>query len=50
MTEQILCDTCVLIDFFSGRDESLFQFNQQGATLFINQIIELELLQSARNK
>ncbi len=50
MSERIWCDTCVLIDFVNGRSQSLTQLNQQGAALFTNPVIELELLQGARNK
>ncbi len=50
MNKQILCDTCVLIDFLKGHSEPLIQLNQQNVTLFINPIIELEILQGARDK
>lgn len=50
MNERILCDTCVLIDFVNGRSQQIAWLQQQGATLFINPVIELELLQGARDK
>ena len=50
MSDSMLCDTCVLIDFLKGRDQQLANFYQQNVLLFINPVIELELLQGARNK
>ncbi len=50
MSDSMLCDTCVLIDFLKGRDQQLANFYQQSVLLFINPVIELELLQGARNK
>lgn len=50
MNEKILCDTCILIDFINGKSQALSQLYLQNAMLFINPIIELELLQGARNK
>ncbi|OUD15316.1 type II toxin-antitoxin system VapC family toxin [Thioflexithrix psekupsensis] len=50
MSEKILCDTCVLIDFFKGCNDEIIELNKKGIFLFINSIIELEILQGARNK
>ncbi len=50
MNEKILCDTCILIDFMNGKSQILSQLYLQNAMLFINPIIELELLQGTRNK
>ncbi len=50
MNEKILCDTCILIDFINGKSQALSLLYLQNALLFINPIIELELLQGARNK
>jgi len=50
MNEKILCDTCILIDFINGKNQALSQLYAQNAMLFINPIIELELLQGSRNK
>lgn len=50
MSEKILCDTCVLIDFFTEQETQIKQLQQQEALLFINPVIELEILQGARNK
>ncbi|MEY3788553.1 MAG: hypothetical protein RLZ75_2760 [Pseudomonadota bacterium] len=50
MNKRILCDTCVLIDFVNGRSQQITQLHDQNTVLFINPVIELELLQGARNK
>jgi tRNA(fMet)-specific endonuclease VapC len=50
MNEKVLCDTCTLIDFVNGKSNAISQLYQQNKILFINPIIELELLQGARNK
>jgi len=46
----VLCDTCVLIDFINGRSQQIAKLHGQGILIFINPVIELELLQGARNK
>ena len=50
MTDYLLCDTCVIIDFMNGRSQELDQLINNGSILFINSIIEMELLQGARDK
>ena len=50
MADYLLCDTCVIIDFMSGRNLELGELMKNNATLFINSIIEMELLQGARSK
>jgi predicted nucleic acid-binding protein len=50
MSERVLCDTCILIDFVNGRSQQIAQLHAQNIQLFINPVIELELLQGARNK
>jgi len=50
MTEFLLCDTCVIIDFMNGRSQVLNKLILGDTTLFINSIIEMELLQGARDK
>lgn len=50
MFDYLLCDTCVLIDFMNGRDNRLNEQQNQNTILFVNSIIEMELLQGARNK
>ncbi len=50
MNKRVLCDTCILIDFVNGRSQQITQLHDQDTVLFINPVIELELLQGARNK
>ena len=50
MTDYLLCDTCVIIDFMNGRSQVLNELINSETTLFINSIIEMELLQGARDK
>jgi hypothetical protein len=50
MSEYLLCDTCVIIDFMSGRSQVLNDLLHNKTTVFINSIIEMELLQGARDK
>jgi predicted nucleic acid-binding protein len=49
MSKAVLCDTCVLIDFVNGRSEQITELKANAIQLFINPVIELELLQGARN-
>ena len=49
MSDHLLCDTCVIIDFMSGRSQELDDLMAGNVTLFINSIIEMELLQGARD-
>lgn len=49
MEDYLLCDTCVIIDFMSGRSDELNKLMKSNVILFINSIIEMELLQDARN-
>ena len=50
MTDYLLCDTCVIIDFMNGRSQELDELINNGTILFINSIIEMELIQGARDK
>jgi tRNA(fMet)-specific endonuclease VapC len=50
MSDLVLCDTCVIIDFMSGRSRVLNDLINNDTTLFVNSIIEMELLQGARDK
>ncbi|NOS87261.1 MAG: hypothetical protein HOP34_01745 [Methylococcaceae bacterium] len=50
MNNRVLCDTCILIDAANGRSRLLAELHSQNIQLFINPVIELELLQGARNK
>lgn len=49
MPGYLLCDTCVIIDYMSGRSQALDELMKNDVTLCINSIIEMELLQGARN-
>jgi predicted nucleic acid-binding protein len=50
MDKLLMCDTCVIIDFLNENDLLLFQLKQDSFILFINSIIEMELLQGAHDK
>ncbi len=50
MSDYLLCDTCVIIDHMNGHSTELNDLLNNGAILFINSIIEMELLQGARDK
>jgi predicted nucleic acid-binding protein len=50
MSKTVLCDTCVLVDFVNGRSEQITELKANAIQLFINPVVELELLQGARNK
>lgn len=50
MSKAVLCDTCVLVDFVNGRSDQIAELHADNIQLFINPVIELELLQGARNK
>lgn len=46
----LLCDTCVIIDFMNNRSPMLNDLINSNVVLFVNSIIEMELLQGARDK
>ncbi|EDN69192.1 PIN domain protein [Beggiatoa sp. PS] len=51
MNKILLCDTCVIIDFINENDLLLSKLSEENHfTLFINSIIEMELLQGVHNK
>lgn len=50
MADYLLCDTCTIIDFINGRKQTLHNLLAQDIKLFVNSIIEMELLQGARDK
>ncbi len=50
MDDYWLCDTCVIIDFINGKSPVLGDKLDSKATLLVNSIIEMELLQGVRNK
>ncbi|MCK5898628.1 MAG: PIN domain-containing protein [Methylococcales bacterium] len=50
MDKFIFCDTCILIDFVNGRSHQVLDLHTKNIQIFINPVVELELLQGARNK
>ena len=50
MDKFLLCDTCVIIDFINDHDLLLANLRDNRFTLFINSIIEMELLQGAHDR
>ena len=50
MIEQVFCDTSLIIDHINGRNDLLLRLNGQKVTLYINSIVEMELLQGAHDK
>lgn len=50
MADYLLCDTCVIIDCINERSAVLNDLLAKGTHLFINSVIEMELLQGARDK
>jgi len=51
MNKTLLCDTCVIIDLINENDLLLSKLSkQEHFTLFVNSIIEMELLQGVHNK
>jgi predicted nucleic acid-binding protein len=50
MLDYLLVDTCVIIDDLNNRSTLLNELGSNDTTLFINSVIEMELLQGARNK
>jgi tRNA(fMet)-specific endonuclease VapC len=51
MNKILLCDTCVIIDLINENDLLLSKLSEEEHfTLFINSIIEMELLQGVHNK
>lgn len=50
MADYLLCDTCVIIDYINERSAVLNDLLAKGTHLFINSVIEMELLQGARDK
>jgi predicted nucleic acid-binding protein len=50
MPDYLLVDTCVIIDDLNNHSTMLNELLNDDTTLFINSIIEMELLQGARNK
>ncbi|RKZ54371.1 MAG: type II toxin-antitoxin system VapC family toxin [Candidatus Parabeggiatoa sp. nov. 3] len=51
MNKTLLCDTCVIIDLINENDLLLSKLlKEEHFTLFVNSIIEMELLQGVHNK
>ncbi len=50
MPNYLLVDTCAIIDYINGRSSELSGLLDNGTHLFVNSIIEMELLQGARSK
>jgi hypothetical protein len=50
MADYLLCDTCVIIDAINGRSTVLNELLAKDTHLFINSVIEMELLQGGRDK
>lgn len=50
MNKLLFCDTCVLIDFINEQNLILGDLQNRGFILFINSIIEMELLYGAHNQ
>lgn len=50
MADFLLCDTCVIIDFMNNRSPMLNDLINSNVILFVNSIIEMGLLQGARDK
>jgi predicted nucleic acid-binding protein len=50
MADYLLCDTCVIIDSINARSTVLNDLLAKDTHLFVNSIIEMELLQGARDK
>lgn len=50
MSQLILCDTCVIIDFINQNSDTLNELKEQNNILCINSVIEMELIQGAHHK
>jgi len=50
MSQLILCDTCVVIDFINQNSNALERLKEQGNILCINSVIEMELIQGIHDK
>ena len=48
MANHLLCDTCVIIDFINGRSQVIANLLNEDRILFINSIIEMEMLQTRK--
>jgi len=50
MDNLLICDTCVIIDYVNEHSSLLFELKDRRFVLFINSVIEMELLQGAHDK
>lgn len=50
MADSFFCDTSLIIDLINGRNDLLKRLAGQDSVLFINSIVEMELLQGAHDK
>ena len=50
MDKLLLCDTCVIIDHINGNSLLLSELKERRFILFINSVIEMELLQGSHDK
>ena len=50
MNNVLLCDTCVIIDYINEHDELLQTLKDNHFVLFVNSIIEMELLYGAHDQ
>lgn len=49
MDDLVLIDTCILIDYFKDNEDVIKKFDEIGKP-YINSVIEMEILQGARDK
>ena len=50
MADSFFCDTSLIIDLINGRNDLLKRLAEQESVLFVNSIVEMELLQGAHDK
>jgi len=50
MADSFFCDTSLIIDLINGRNDLLKRLAGQDCVLFVNSIVEMELLQGAHDK
>ncbi len=46
----LICDSCVIIDYINENSTLLSELRERCLILFINSVIEMELLQGAHDK
>jgi len=50
VADSFFCDTSLIIDLINGRNDLLKRLAEQESVLFVNSIVEMELLQGAHDK